>query len=175
MVQSIWFVYLTSYLVLGLGYSLITAGQVFAVMQGTCIFGRIVFGWLGDNLISGRTLLGLSLIFSTLATALLGLAAAVESAWYVWAIAIIGGLGATSWTGVHLAETLRNTEIHQVYEATSGILIAVGAGIAVGPLVFSLLLEFGSWSSNLFLIALLPLMGLWALGYSHAPKTAMPS
>ena len=51
--QGCWFAFLVTYLVTELRLSLTAAGLVFAVMQATGVFGRILLGWVSDRLGSG--------------------------------------------------------------------------------------------------------------------------
>ena len=54
--QSCWFTFAVTYLVIAHGLSLGVAGLVFAVMQAFGVAGRILMGWIADNVSSTATL-----------------------------------------------------------------------------------------------------------------------
>ena len=47
--QACWVTFAVTYLVVVLGLSLSVAGLVFAVMQATCVIGRMALGWIADH------------------------------------------------------------------------------------------------------------------------------
>lgn len=163
-VQSIWFVYFTVYLVLVLGYSLPAAGLLFALMQGASIVGRILLGWCADRLAPPRLVLGLCGIGATVSTAMLGFANIVQSDLFVVAASVAGGVTAAGWNGVQVAEVMKAAPPGRVYEASSGSIIMVGGGISFGPLIFSGILALvGDWTLSLCLISLLTLPAILIL------------
>ena len=56
-VQLVFITYFVSYLALGLGYSLVTAGLVYACAHGAGIVGRIAWGAVADRWLEPRTTL----------------------------------------------------------------------------------------------------------------------
>ena len=66
------FAFLVTYLVERVGLDLVTAGVLFAVMQGAGVVARIGWGWVSDRWVPARPLLamlGIGTIASTLAAA----------------------------------------------------------------------------------------------------------
>ena len=56
-VQLVFITYFVSYLALELGYSLVTAGLVYACAHGAGIVGRIAWGAVADRWLAPRTML----------------------------------------------------------------------------------------------------------------------
>ena len=74
--QAGWVTFMVTYLVVGLGMSLATAGLVFAVMQTSSMFGRVTLGWIADRVASGPATLMIASIGSAISTIALALSAA---------------------------------------------------------------------------------------------------
>lgn len=138
--QGIWFAYLMTFAVSGLGYDLSAAGVAFAIMQATSVFGRILLGWVADRLGSPRRLL-----------ALIGLASAASSlvmafvgpSWSYAAfclLAAVAGVFVSSWNGVQLSEVARACPAHLVREASAGATLIIFLGYVAAPAAFALLL-----------------------------------
>jgi MFS family permease len=160
-VQSIWFVYLTSFFAFALGYSGTEAGVLYALMQATSVAGRLLLGWGADRLRSGAPFILASLVLSTLSTlALAGLVFA-DRGWLPPLVCLIGGLAAAGWNGILVSETVRLAPPDRLYEAVSGVTLAIGSGVVAGPLAVSLMLELGmGWGGIISSLALLPLIGV---------------
>ncbi|MFV0244342.1 MAG: MFS transporter [Qingshengfaniella sp.] len=159
-VQSVWFVYLTSYLAFGLGYSATQAGILYALTQGSSILGRLCLGYLADRLGSGQPLILGSLVLSTLSTLALAALVHVGPGPWVVAVCLLGGIGAAGWNGIQVSETVRHAGKGQIYEAVSGVTLAIGSGVVSGPLAVSMMLDLGmGWGAILSVLALLPVLG----------------
>ncbi|MDF0596608.1 MFS transporter [Psychromarinibacter halotolerans] len=162
-VQSVWFVYLTSFLAFGLGYSATAAGVLYALMQGMSIIGRLTLGWGADRLGTALPLICLSLVMSTVSTLALAGTVLTGPGWPVVAVCLIGGVAAAGWNGIQVAETVRLAPRDRMYEAVSGITLAIGSGVVTGPMIVSALLGAGvDWGPILAAVALLPLVGVSA-------------
>jgi MFS family permease len=137
--QGCWFAFLVTYLVAELKFSLTAAGLVFAVMQATGVFGRILLGWISDRLGSG--MLTLRAVAVTSAGTSIGLAL-TSPAWPLWATALLAGIGGvtvSSWNGVQIAEVARLAPGHLVGETTAGSTILIFLGYIAGPSAFAAL------------------------------------
>lgn len=162
-VQSIWFVYLTSFLAFGLGYSATAAGVLYALMQGMSIIGRLGLGWGADRLGTALPLILLSLVMSTVSTLMLAGTVLTGAGWAPLAVCLIGGVAAAGWNGIQVSETVRLAPEGKLYESVSGITLAIGSGVVTGPLVVSVMLSAGAgWGTILGSLALLPLIGVGA-------------
>lgn len=160
-VQSVWFVYLTSFLAFALGYSGTEAGVLYALMQATSVAGRLLLGWAADRVRSGAPFILASLVLSTLCTlALAGLVFA-DRGWLPPLVCLVGGLAAAGWNGIQVSETVRLAPSERLYEAVSGVTLAIGMGVVTGPLAVSVMLELGlGWGVIIASMALLPLVGV---------------
>ena len=101
--QAGWITFLVT-LVVALGQSLNTAGFVFAVMQTSSMFGRVILGWTADRVASGPVTLMIASVGSAVSTILLGLS---TPAWPLWAfllLAAFAGIAVSGWNGVQIAE-----------------------------------------------------------------------
>jgi MFS family permease len=99
-VQTSLVTYLISYLKLGLGYSLVTAGFVFAMAQLAGVAGRVAWGAVADRVLAPRLLLALLGIVMSLC----GVAAFLFDATWpvggVLAVCVLDGAPAVGWNGV---------------------------------------------------------------------------
>ncbi|WP_460449368.1 MFS transporter [Alsobacter sp. SYSU BS001988] len=137
--QGSLFAFTVTWLV-GLGYGLAEAGLVFAVMQATGVFGRVLLGWTSDRIGSGMPTLRFTAV-SACAT-MLALASA-SAAWPFWALLLLAGVAGvtvSSWNGVHLAEVARHSPQGRVGETTAGATLITFIGYVVGPAGFGLAL-----------------------------------
>jgi MFS family permease len=167
-VQMSFGTYLVSYLMLGLGYSLVAAGLTFSAAQAAGVFGRILWGAAADYVLSPRTVLAL-LGFTM---ALCGIAATQFSpAWPsagIAAVCVLYGATAVGWNGVFLAEVARLAPEGRVAIVTGGTQFFTFAGVLAGPPVFGALTSFlGGYAAGFVFIAVLPLaagVGLLASG-----------
>jgi len=155
-------------LVKDLGWSLLAAGVISAMMQVAGIFGRILWGWLADRTQRGSAILiGIGLVSAALAACILF----VEPDWpRSVVIAIMIGLGATaiSWNGVFMAEIARMIEPRLLPQAVGGILVFSFLGVVTGPSLFALITWLTGSSLTTFGFALaMPLIGAALLAFGR--------
>ncbi|RDJ26938.1 MFS transporter [Bosea caraganae] len=158
-----WVAFLVSFAVIRMGYSLEMGGVIFAIMQLTGIFGRIVLGALADRANSVAVLRA-----NTVASAVTTLALVFAAPdWPLAALVVvvgIAGVTVSSWNGVQVAEISRRAPAGLVAEATAGATLLIFAGYVFGPICFSLVLSFsGRFDVAFALVALATLLALWNL------------
>ena len=164
------FAFLVTYLVERAALDLVTAGLLFALMQGAGVVARVAWGWVNDRWLPARPLLavlGAGIIASTAA------AAAFSSAWPLAGLAAVCvALGATTvgWNGVYLAEVARVMPAAKVGTATGGVLMFTFLGIAVGPASFGAIVAMsGSYTPAFIAIDALVLATVVALALPRRP------
>ena len=158
------FAFLVTYLVERVGLDLVTAGLLFAVMQGAGFVGRVGWGWVTDRWIGARPLLaalGAGTIASTVA------AIAFSDAWPLAGL-VAGcaalGLTAVGWNGIYLAEVARAVPIDKVGSATGGVMMFTFVGVVVGPTAFgAIVATTGSYAAAFIAMDILVLATVVAL------------
>ena len=164
-VQTSFLTYLVSYLKLGLGYTLVTAGSLFAASQLCGVAGRVAWGALADRRVPARPLLALLGVLMSLC----GFAAILfDPGWpvgLVLAVCVLYGATAVGWNGVYLAEVARLAPEGRIATVTGGTQFFTFAGGLVGPPAFgTLVAAAGSYGYGFGLIAVLPLVNAaWLL------------
>jgi MFS family permease len=154
-VQLVFITYFVSYLALGLGYTLVTAGLVYACAHGAGIVGRIAWGAVADRWLAPRTTLAVLGVISALCALL---AAAFSPAWPLAAVVAVGmlfGASAVGWNGVFLAQVARVAPAGQVSFATGGTQFFTFAGALCGPPLFAAAV----WATGSYALA----FGLFAI------------
>ena len=162
------FAFLVTYLVERVGLDLVTAGLLFAVMQGAGFVGRVGWGWVTDRWIGARPLLaalGAGTIASTAA------AIAFSDAWPLAGL-VAGcaalGLTAVGWNGIYLAEVARAVPIDKVGSATGGIMMFTYVGVVLGPTAFgTIVATTGSYAAAFIAIDALVLVTVLALAFGR--------
>lgn len=160
--QGATFAFLVTFLVMRLGYDLTLAGTLFAVVQVSGVFGRIVLGGLADRLGSAVVTMSVTAITSALTTAVYAFAG---PDWPLWSIALVSavtGITISSWNGLMLAEIAAAVPLERVAEATAGTTLMVFLGYVIGPAVFALILD-GTDSYRLAFLSLSVLTVIGAL------------
>jgi MFS family permease len=157
--QLVFIAYFVSHLTLQLGFSLVTAGVVYAFAHGAGIVGRIAWGAVADRWLSPRaTLAALGVVSAACAA----LTAVSSGAWPLAAIvtvAMLYGASAVGWNGVFLAEVARSAPPGQVGAATGGTQFFTFGGAMAGPPVFTALVSTtGSYAWGFAFFALVPLV-----------------
>jgi len=150
-VQLVFVTYFVSFLALDLGYSLVTAGLVYACSHGAGIVGRIAWGAVADRWLAPRTMLAVLGLISAVCALL---AAAFSPAWPIAAVIAVGmlfGASAVGWNGVYLAEVARVAPPGMVTTATGGTQFFAGA-LSGPPLFAAAVWATGSyaWAFGLF-------------------------
>jgi MFS family permease len=136
--------YHVTFLVSEIGYSLVAAGSLSALMHVVGIGGRVLCGWLSDRLGSGLTtlrILSLASGLTLLAFASFGRGSAPVLLTIVSGLA---GLTVMSWNGVLLSELSRHAPAGKISEVASGATLLTFLGYILGPAGFALLL----WASD---------------------------
>ena len=158
------FAFLVTYLVQWVGLDLVTAGVLFAVMQGAGFVARIGWGWVSDRWLSARPLLaalGAGTIASTVA------AMGFSDAWPLAGLAVASaalGLTAVGWNGVYLAEVSRAVPMDKVGLATGGVLMFTFLGVVLGPSTFgAIVATTGSYAAAFIAMDVLVLATVVAL------------
>lgn len=142
--QGIWFAYLMTYAVSKLGYSLETAGVLYALMQATSVAGRVFLGWLSDHLGTPRLLLRVIGLASGATSMTLALATPEWSFSVYCVIAAIAGVTVSSWNGVQLSEIARACPPKLVREASAAATLVIFLGYVVAPSAFAMALTLTS-------------------------------
>jgi MFS family permease len=151
--QAGWITFLVTYLVVALGQSLNTAGFVFAVMQTSSMFGRVILGWLADRVGSGPGTLMMASIGSAVSTILLGLS---TPAWPLWAfmlLAAFAGIAVSGWNGVQIAEVARRSPPELIGETAAGSVIMIFLSNMLTPVAFAVFIAATNRYDLAFLIS----------------------
>ncbi len=129
--------FLVTYLTEEFGLGLVAAGFVMSVSQGAGIFGRLLWGWMADNWIGSRLLLGLLAV--GMASCALLMAIVAQSWPFAWVLVLCAAFGATAigWNGVYLAEIARLAPPGQTGAMTGGALFITYFGVVAGPPLFA--------------------------------------
>ncbi len=159
MVQLVFITYFVSYLTLELGYSLITAGLVYACAHAAGIAGRIAWGVVADRWVPPRAMLA---VLGAVSAVCGLLTAAFSSSWplaAIVALAVLYAASAVGWNGVYLAEVARCAPPGQVGTATGGTQFFTFGGAVAGPPVFAAAVSAtGSYAWAFALFAIPPLL-----------------
>ncbi len=159
MVQLVFITYFVSYLTLELGYSLVTAGLVYASAHASGIAGRVAWGAVADRWVPPRAMLA---VLGAVSAACGLLTAAFSSAWplaAIVALAVLYAASAVGWNGVYLAEVARCAPPGQVGTATGGTQFFTFGGAVAGPPVFAAAVSAtGSYAWAFALFAIPPLL-----------------
>jgi MFS family permease len=159
-VQMCLVTFLVTYLVQEIGFSLLEAGLVLALMQVSGIGGRLFWGWTADRMNDG-----LKMIF-ILGIVMAGIAlivTAIDAAWpkpLIYGVFALYGATAIGWNGVFLASVSDLTDPKFVGLVTGGIMAITFGGVLVGPAIFASLYPLiGSYGTTYGLLALVGISG----------------
>jgi MFS family permease len=153
--QGIWFAYLMTYAVSQLGYSLETAGALYALMQATSVAGRVLLGWLADKLGAPRLILRVIGLGSGLSSLTLAFATPEWSFQTYCVLAAVAGVTVSSWNGVQLSEIARACPPSLVREASAAATLVIFLGYVVAPSAFAMALSLtGRFDLGFFACAL---------------------
>ncbi|MGA2089329.1 MAG: MFS transporter [Stellaceae bacterium] len=145
--------FIVTFLTVGLGMDLVTAGLIMAAAQAAGVGGRILWGWLSDRLMTARMALSLLGYAIGLSGAALALA---TPAWPVAAVALSAmalGAVALGWNGVFLAEVARQAPPGLAGSATGGALAFTFLGALLGPPLFGAVVDLTGSYRAAFLAA----------------------
>ncbi len=156
--------FLVTYLVTGLGYSLATAGSLYALFQAVGIPGRITSGWLADSATGRFGMLAITAVSGAAAIALLSLLQPTSPLLLVALCVMVLGLVIGNWNGILIAEVTSLAPDGQVPEANSVLSLGIFAGFIVGPVLFSLVASYaGGFEAAFQLLAISALLSLLPL------------
>ena len=124
-------------LVTDLGFGLIEAGIILAVLQIAGVTGRLWWGWLADRIRDGNAAL-LIIAFLSVVFALATSTLTIQSP-HAWVYALMGlfSFAAVGWNGVFMAEIARIAPEETTSKATGAVLVVSFAGILIGPPAFT--------------------------------------
>src|SRR5260221_7984860 len=145
--------FMVTYLVVGLGQSLNSAGLVFAVMQTSRMFGRVVLGWIADRVTTGAVTLMIASIGSAVSTILLGLS---TPAWPLWAFLLLSafaGIAVSGWNGVQIAEVARRSVPELIAESAAGAVILIFLSNMLTPVAFAVFIAITNRYDVAFMIS----------------------
>ncbi len=146
--------FFTTYMVKGLGHSLITAGTIFGVAQGVAIVTRILWGGIAGRFATPRQVLaGLGLGMAVAAVGV-GLFARDWPVLAIGAVSILYTATAFSWHGVMLAEVARLAPPGRVGATTGGLLVFIMASATLYPLAIGVIVGMtGNYGIGYFVAA----------------------
>lgn len=152
--QGASFAYLVTCLVDSVRLDLTMAGAVFAIVQVTGIFGRILLGGMADRLGSAMGMLCVAAFSSALTSVAFAFMTPEWPWWSLALLAAIAGVTVSSWNGLMLAEVAAAVPLPKVAEATAGTTLLVFLGYIIGPVGFALVLDAtGSYRAAFLTIA----------------------
>ena len=124
-------------LVTDLGFGLIEAGVILAVLQIAGVTGRLWWGWLADRMRdSNAVLLTIALLSVVFALTTSALTLQSPHGW-IYALMAVFSFAAVGWNGVFMAEIARIAPADATSKATGAVLVVSFAGILVGPPAFT--------------------------------------
>jgi MFS family permease len=150
--------YLSTYLNLSLGWSLLAAGVALSVVQAAGMIGRVVWGAIADaGLGAHRTLVLLNalMILSCISTAMFG---SHTSLYWIFATLAVFGASAVGWNGVFLGHLARIAPEGQSGLVTGGALAFTFFGTVFWAPLFGLVADVAANYRVSFLAFCLPLM-----------------
>ena len=156
--------FLVTMLVDEAAYSLVAAGVMLSLVQGSGVGGRILWGWIADRT---RDSLGVLQKIAVTTTACCLVIAFLGPGWPTPLIAvffIIFGAAAVGWNGLFLAEVARCSPHGRVSVATSAAMTWNFAGILIGPALFATVFKAtGHYTVTYGLLSIVALSGVVAL------------
>ena len=156
--------FVVTLLVTDVSFSLVGAGIVLAVIQGSGALGRIFWGWVADRLGHGILVL---LIMGAVCISSSFLVSAITENWQPLLIYILFfflGFNALGWTGVFQVEAARYAPEGKLGAVIGGITAPSYGGVIFGPAAFSILFIYvGSYTTTFLLVALFALLGMLCL------------
>jgi predicted MFS family arabinose efflux permease len=130
--------FLVALLVEDLGFDLVLAGAMLAVVQVAGAGGRVLWGFVADLLRDGlAVLLGLAAVMAVAAIVIV-LAPALPLGLTLAAFVVLG-LTAVGWNGVYLSEVARLSPAQGVSATTGAAMFVTFTGVVFGPALFSAL------------------------------------
>ena len=157
--QTVMASYLVSYLNLEIGLSLVLSGAIFAALQLTGMFGRIVWGLSADLWVKPRTQLGLLGAAGGVCGLTVSLFTPAWSQAAMLAVCVCFGLTAVSWNGIFLSEVARLSARDDMGAMMAGTGVYNNLGALSGPGLCSLLVAYsGIYALGIAVFAVAPLI-----------------
>ena len=140
------------------GLSKAFAGGIFAVIHGSAIPARILWGLAAGRLLSSWVLLGLIGILMAGSILAVSFFTAAWATWLTVLVAVMLGVSTNGVLGLLLAEFARLAPTGKVAEVTGGGQFFLFFGIVSGPPIFGAIVEYGGgYTGAFYLIAALTL------------------
>jgi predicted MFS family arabinose efflux permease len=130
--------FLVALLVEDLGFDLVAAGAMLAVVQVAGAGGRVLWGFVADLLRDGLAVLLALAVVMTVAAAVVVLAPTIPLGVTLGAFVVLG-LTAVAWNGVYLSEVARLSPAQGVSATTGAAMFVTFTGVLFGPTLFSAL------------------------------------
>lgn len=158
--------FVVTLLVTDVNFSLVEAGIVLAIIQGSGAVGRIFWGWIADRLGHGILVL---LIMGAVCISSSFIVSAITDNWQPLIIYILFfflGFNALGWTGVFQVEAARYAPDGKLGAVIGGITAPSYGGVIFGPAAFSIVFfSIGSYTTTFLLVALFALLGMLCLAF----------
>lgn len=140
------------------GLSKAFAGGIFAVIHGSAIPARILWGLAAGRLFSSWVLLGLIGILMAVSIVAMSFFTTAWPTWLTVLVAVMLGVSTNGVLGLLLAEFARLAPPGKVGEVTGGGQFFLFFGIVSGPPIFGAIVEYGGgYTEAFYLIAALTL------------------
>lgn len=151
--------FLVTYLVSGLGHTLLTAGWLYSLFQLAGIPGRIASGWLADRVTGRLAMLAITSASCALLVASLAFLKPSTSPMVVAVCTTALGLMVGNWNAISIAEATNLAPSGRVPEANNVLSLGNFAGFILGPLLFGVAVSSDrGFQTALFLLALCALL-----------------
>lgn len=127
-----------------LHFTAVAAGLVFALLAISSVLARVLWAQLANRGIPSGVLLAAVGVVGAL-SALLCLAAPILGSWLIWIAAAAAGASILGWNALGMVTIMRKVRPRAVGRSSAQMLQGFFAGLAIGPLVFGLLVEVGGY------------------------------
>ena len=168
---------LASFLVIMLveevAYTLVAAGLLLSVTQGSGVIGRVVWGWYTDRSGDGfRMLFRLNIVMIACCAAT-ALVTPLWPAYVLVLLLIVFGASAVGWNGIFLAEIARRSPRGMVSVTTGGAMVWSFGGILVGPAMFATAYQWiGSYTATFGWLTVIAMLGLVFIALARSAERA---
>ena len=142
--------FMVIYLVETNGLSAGFAGGIFAIIHGSAIPARIVWGAVAGRFLSSWVLLGLLGIMMSVSIVAMSLFMPTWPFWLTALIAVMLGASTNGVLGLLMSEFARLAPEDKVGETVGGAQFFLFFGIVSGPPIFGAMVEFGGGYGNAF-------------------------
>ena len=155
--------FLVAYFVADHRVSLVIAGQYLVAGQVGGLLGRLLWGAIVGRRIGTTRLLALLGVGMVAVSLALGTVANTLSTPLVLALCFAGGLTASGWNGIFLAEIARLAPTGQVARITAASFMIGSAGLVVAPILMSAIAAHASFTAGYAAMAIFAAIGVAAL------------